>query len=150
MALYVYGNGKFAITDIGGFAIKLTNKTGAASVRGTLVESDTTTDSAFKNNAADGNHPIGIVFEDGIADAFECWVVISGICQVLLKNATASTRGFWVRGSTDTIGRADATLENPPGGGIVPLDAHMQEIGHCLETKGADTDVLCKIVLHFN
>jgi len=95
-------------TTEGGLAIQLINKTGAASVRGTLVEADTTTDLAFKVNDADGHHPIGAVYEAGVADAALCWVVIYGKCQVLLKDTTASTRGYWVK-SSDAAGRADAT-----------------------------------------
>jgi len=30
------------------------------------------------------------------------------------------------------------------------IDSHFREIGHCLESKEAGTDVLCKIALHFN
>lgn len=141
---------KVALTNLGGIAVKMTNKTGAASVLGTLVEASTSTDNAFGVNAAGGNHPIGIVFEAGVADGSECWLVIYGIAQVLLQDSTASTHGNWVRTSTSAAGRADATNAEPPGGGVPELDQHMNEIGHCLESKGADTDVLAKIIMHFN
>ena len=140
---------KAGITPDGGIAIKLTNQTGADSVKGTLVEADTVNDNAFKISPVDGYQPIGIVYEDGIANASECWVVVSGIAQVLLKNATNSTCGNWVYVS-DIAGRVDATLAAPPGGGIPELDNHMQEVGHALETKTGGTDVLCRIVVHFN
>jgi len=36
------------------------------------------------------------------------------------------------------------------GGGIPELDEHMSEIGHCIESKTAGTNVLAKIIMHFN
>jgi len=69
---------------------------------------------------------------------------------VLLQDGTASTRGYWVRTSTTTAGRADATNVAPPGGTVSALEEHLKEIGHCLETKGSGTDVLAKCILHFN
>lgn len=149
MPTQIFGDNKVGITELGGIAVKLTNKTGAASVKGTVVEADTTTDDAFKVADADGNHPIGVVYDDGVADGSECWVVISGIADVLLKDATASTHGNWVQMS-DVAGRADATVANPPAGGVAQLDNHMEEVGHCLESRGADTDVLARVCLHFN
>jgi hypothetical protein len=136
-------------TDIGGLAILLTNKTGAASVKGSLVKADTAVDNAFILTAADDQECIGVVFDDGVADGNQAWVVIFGIAQVLLKDTTASTRGNWIK-TSDTAGRADATLAAPPGGGVTQLDEHMQEVGHCMESKGSGTDVLARAVLHFN
>jgi len=138
-----------AITPIGGICIRLLNKTGAASVLGTIVQADTVIDNAFKVCGVDGVMPIAVVYQAGVADGSLCWIVIYGIAQVLLKDATASTKGYWVYVS-DAAGRADATLAAPPGGGIPELDVHMGEIGHCIESKGADTDVLAKVILHFN
>ena len=143
--VFTFGAEKFGITPEGGQVIKLTNKTGGASVKGTLVEADSTTDNAFELSEADCEEVIGVVYEDGVADGSECWVVVSGIAEVLLKNSTASTRGYWVA-SSDTVGRADATNSAPPGF----VATHFQEIGHCLESQGADTDVLAKCMLHFN
>jgi|LGVF01.2.fsa_nt_gb hypothetical protein len=135
-------------TPIGGRAIKLKNLTGAPSVKGTLVEANETTEDGFEI-LSDLYDCIGIIYEDGIADGEDCWVVVSGIAEVLLKDTTTSTTGNWVKAS-DTDGRADATLELPSGGTLPQLQEHFQEIGHCIETKVAGTDVLAKIVLHFN
>lgn len=142
-------NNRF-ITELGGIAIPLTNKTGSNSVKGTVVTADTTTDFAFKTHAADDDMPIGIVYESGIADGSECWVVISGCAEVLLEDGTASTRGYWVRSGATTAGRADATTANPPGGTVPALETHMKELGHCLESKTSGTDVLARIIMHFN
>ena len=141
---------KVKLTVEGGIAVKLTNKTGAASVKGTLVIADTTTDDAFKIMPANGVMVIGAVYENGIADGSECWVVIAGIAEVLLEDSTAATRGYWARTSVNDNGRADITNAAPPGGGIPELDIHTAEIGHCIESKSAGTDVLAKIIMHFN
>jgi len=138
-----------AITPLGGICIRLLNKTGAASVLGTVVQADTVNDNAFKVCDADGLMAIAVVYQAGVADGSLCWIVVDGIAQVLLKDATLSARGNWVYVS-DVAGRANATLAAPPGGGIPELDIHMGEIGHCIESKAADTDVLAKIVVHFN
>jgi len=141
---------KVMITPLGGIAVKMTNKTGAASVKGTLVDTSTATDNAFAVEGADGLDPIGVVYESGVADGSECWVVIAGIVEVLLEDTTAATRGYWVRTSVNTAGRVDATNAAPPGGTIAALEIHLAEVGHCVETKTGGTDVLAKIVMHFN
>jgi hypothetical protein len=138
-------SGQAVMLPSGGFAIRLTNKTGAASVKGTIVEASSGTDNAFDVAAADSLDPIGVVYENGIPDGSECLIVIMGRCQVLLKDSTASTREYWV-GTSDTGGRADATSATPPGAVL----AHFQEIGHALESVSAGTDELAWIMLHFN
>lgn len=149
MPIQVFGNNKFGISELGGLAIKLSNGTGVASVKGTIIEADTNADDSFDFAGADGNHPIGIVYDDGIADGGKCWIIILGIADVLLKDTTLSTRGNWAQLS-DVAGRADATLANPPAGGVAQLDEHMQEVGHCLETIAGGVDVLARILMHFN
>ena len=135
---------KCRLTPEGGIAIQLTNKTGAASVKGSVVRADTSTDNAFILLDAGGQEPIGVVYESGIADGSECWVVIAGRVQILLEDSTASTRGNWVEGSATTAGRADATNAAP-----VPA-SHWKEIGHCIETLTGGTDVLAYCIIHFN
>ena len=76
--------------------------------------------------------------------------VVSGIAEVLLEDGTASIHGYWARTSITDAGRADITNAEPPGGGIPQADIHFREIGHCLESKSSGTDVLAKVVLHFN
>ena len=136
----------------GNIAVRLINKTGAASIKGTLVESAVgipALEYSFGITGADDYQPIGVVIESGIADGEWCWVAIAGLVDVMLKDSTASTAGYWVY-TADAAGRADATLASPPGGGIPELETHMREIGHCRETKTAGTSVLCKIIMHFN
>lgn len=149
MPIQVFGNNKVGISELGGVAVKLTNKTGAPSVKGTIVIADTTTDDAFDIAAADEIQPIGIVYDDGIADGSECWVIIYGIADILLKDTTASTHGNWVY-TSDAAGRAEATLAAPPGGGVPELEIHVGEIGHALESIAGGVDVLARVCLHFN
>ena len=131
------------LTPEGGLALRLTNKTGVNSVKGTVVEAHGATDNAFRVCDANSVEAFGIVYEDGIADGSECLIVVGGRCQVLLKDATASTRGNWVEVS-DVAGRADATGASPAAS-----PQHFQELGHAIESKGADTDVLAYIIIHF-
>lgn len=139
----------FLFTAIGGIAIRMINKTGAASVKGMTVEANTALDESFVIADADGNHHIGVVYEAGIADGSLCWVVIHGWADALLKNATAATHGNWVTIS-DVAGRIDATQAAPPAGGIAQLDNHMKEIGHCLETVVGGVDKTARVHLHWN
>lgn len=142
--------GKCGFTPEGGYFISLTNKTGANSVKGTVVDSSTGTDNAFDIEPADALTAIGVVYDDGIADGSECRVVIYGRCQVLIEDSTASTRGYWVKVSDSANGRADATNAAPPGGTIGALEDHLSELGHCSESVGSGTDVLVYIMLHLN
>lgn len=141
---------KSKFTEDGGFAVQLINKTGAASVRGAVVDASDTTDDAVKLVGANGFSPAGVFLDSGVADGDPAWVVVSGTAYVLLQDGTASTRGYWARTSVTTAGRADATNAAPPGGTIGALETHLKEIGHCLETKAPGTDVLAKCFLHFN
>jgi hypothetical protein len=137
-------------TEEGGLAVQLINKTGAATIKGTLVEVDSTVDRAFSVVPADAIDCIGSVYEDGIADGELAWVVVSGIADVLLEDGTATTRDYWVKVSDTVAGRADGSNAAPPGGTVGALEDHMSEIGHSLESKGSGTDVLARILLHFN
>lgn len=148
-ALTDFKSGKFWFTPEGGVAIKKINKTGAASIKGTLVDGSDTTSNAFKITEADGNDVIGVVYEDGVADGDECYMVFTGRCQVLLKDTTAATLEYWAK-TSDVAGRADITNAVPPGGGIIALDEHFQEIGHGDESVGSGVDVLAFIQLHLN
>lgn len=139
-----------AITDEGGIAVALINKTGAASIKGTIIASGSVSES-FTTCPADLESPIGVVYESGIADGERCLVVMYGVVDVLLQNSTVGVYPGWVRISATAAGRADATNAGPPGGAIAELGRHMREIGHTLEAVSpGGTDQLCRIMLHFN
>ena len=149
MPAQIFGDNHIGITELGGIAVKLNNGSGAPSVKGTIVKADVNADDSFDIAAAGEPQPIGIVYDDGIADGSECWVIIYGIADVLLKDTTASVHGNWVY-TSDVAGRADATLLVPPGGGIPELDIHMGEVGHAIESIAGGADVLARVCLHFN
>lgn len=128
------------------FMIPYINKTGVASVKGTLVMFDTANDYSFVLNTAGatGDEPIGVVYENGIDDGNYCRVIVAGSALVLLQDTTASTRGNWMKNSDTVAGRVDATNASP-----IPAQ-HWREIGHCCESQSAGTDVLAEGMLHFN
>ena len=140
--------GENMITPEGGFAKRMINKTGVASVKGTLVIASTGTNYAFEISPVSAPNVVGVVYESGIADGSYCWVVTNGPAQVLLKNTTGSTKGHWVR-TADVAGRC-ITAAAPPGGGISEIDQHLCEIGHCMETVTSGTDKLCLVMTHYN
>ena len=138
---------KSMMTHIGGFAVKLTNKTGAVTVQGQLVKADTATNDAVVITGVDDSECFGVFLEAGVAIDAEAWVVVSGIAEVAMKDNTAATRGNWVEASTEA-GYADATNASPTA-----APKHFDEIGHCIETVaagGAGTHILARCILHFN
>jgi hypothetical protein len=126
------------------------NKTGAASVKGTIVEPSDTTDFAVKVCGAGEPDPIGIILDSGVPDGSPVRVVQSGWVQVLIQDGTAATRAYWAKVSDTQDGRADITIAAPSGGTLPQLVEHFHEIGHCFETVGSGTDVLVWISCHFN
>jgi len=144
---YDTDDAKVAYTAIGGIAIRLTNKTGGNSVAGELVEASDSFDDAVELVPAGDYDPIGAFLDDGVADGSEAWVVVGGICDVMLEDGTDATQGNWVRliAAGGAPGRADAEAGTPPGA----IAAHFAEIGHCIETVGDGTDVKARIVMHF-
>ena len=132
-------------TGDGSSQCRLTNRTGAVSVKGTVVETSDAYDLAVKACGADEIDAIGVIMESGVADGDEVWVATSGIAQVLLEDGTAATRNYWVRTSTTQAGRADATTAAPPGAVLT----HFGEVGHSLQNVAAGTDQLCWIAMHF-
>jgi hypothetical protein len=133
------------MTPEGGIAVKLTNKTGVNSVKGSVISASTTNDNAFHLQSSEYDS-FGIVYEDGIADGSECWVVISGRCQVLLKDTVGTSRASLMI-AADTDGRADVLSTPPPP---PTTDTHFKEIGHCIEAKTGGTNVLAYCIIHFN
>ncbi len=144
------GGSKCQMTPIGGYAIKLTNTTGAVTVAGQLVKADSATNDAVVLTGADDLEGFGVFLDSGIADDAEAWVVIAGIADVAMEDNTTATRGNWVRVSITEAGYADATNLTVPQ----PINqTHFAEIGHCIETvtaTGGGTHILARCVLHFN
>lgn len=141
----IQGTGELLVTDFGGIAVRLFNRTADVTKKGSVVAPSFDQPGAFCLVVANAQDPMGILLEDDIPIGGKAWVVINGMVDVLLENGTAATRGYWARGSTSDAGRADITNSGPPGNSI----QHYSEIGHSLETKSAGTDVLCRIMIHF-
>lgn len=126
-----------------GTGTRMINKTGVPSVKGSIVKADIATDFGFVLTAGSDTEGIGIVFDDGIPDGSYCLIITDGIAAILLKDATLSTRGNWAM-TSDVAGRADMTGASPAAS-----PQHFKEVGHCIETKVADTDVLAEAAVHF-
>jgi hypothetical protein len=133
----------YYITDEGGISTDLINNTGVPTVRGTVVRACTVLDRAFLVAPADSVEPVGIVYDDGVAQGSLCRVVVAGRAQVLVKDGVSASNGNWVSVS-DVAGRADTSSAAPN-----PV-THFAEIGHCLESTGPGVDVLAFISVHFN
>lgn len=145
----LFGDGNAAIlTREGGLAVWFQNKTGAPSVRGMLVTLGTNPSSvvACPKEIA---KPIGAIYTAGVPDGQFVRVVVSGVAYVLFADTQSPTVGYWVGLSDAVDGRAQArsTLPDNSGAGI---DLHNREIGHCVDTVASGTDVLARVVLHFN
>ena len=135
-------------TPEGGLAIRLTNDTGADTFKGAVVETSASVASAFDLVGIGDPDPIGIVYDDGIADGALCWVVISGIAEVFYVGSTSLHQFARVTVGGDVgaaAGKAIAeAVPTPP----FATDKHFQEIGHLIEARtGAG---LAKTVIHFN
>jgi len=94
-------------------------------------------------------NPIGVIYEDGIADGEKVWVVIQGIAEVLFGNAP--TAGLFARGFLTADGASyvagKALCEAVPTSPFAS-DKHFYEIGHVLETR--NDAGLARTILHFN
>lgn len=138
-----FASGTSGVTADGGYYITLTNRTGAGSVKGTIVAASTAYDNAVEIAPANTQMPVGVIYENSVADGSPVKVVISGKASVLLRNGEAATRGYWC-GVSPTAGRMYQASTPPTD------TAHSREIGHSLESKASGTDVLAAVVLHFN
>jgi hypothetical protein len=133
------------ITPEGGFAVKLVNATGSASVKGSLVMADNSAFETFNLETANGIDPFGVVYEAGVPNGSRCFVVVGGVADALLTDGTSSTFGNWVAVSVTQAGRVDANAASPPN-----QTRHFQEVGHCFQSVTAGVNKLCRIVMHFN
>jgi len=129
---------KAKVTAIGGYAVKLTNKTGANSVAGDVVRASATTTDAVDLTATNELNAIGVFLDSGIADGSEAWVVIAGIADVHMDAGGSALHDRII--TSTTAGRGD--VNNTPSAAD-----HFREIGHALEAVGANENARCN--LHF-
>ncbi len=132
-----------AITAEGGFAQRYTNKTGAISIKGTVVEASSSADNAVDIEEAAGVEPIGFIYNNGIPDGEDVWIVTSGRAQGLMENSSACVRGDWMGVSDSAAGRLQCSTEPPA------TVKHDQECGHSVQSVTGGTDVLVLLDIHF-
>lgn len=138
------------LTQEGGLATWLINKSGAPSVRGTMVTAGGGVTRGAVPVTAGIPNPIGATYDAGIPDGGLMRVVVAGVAEVLMQDGQTPVVGYWVGTSATVNGRA--FVQSAPPGGSLPAEitAHNGEIGHCLESKSSGTNVLALCVLHFN
>jgi hypothetical protein len=142
------GGGPVEMTSEGGLAVWMINKTGAASFKGAVVEADSGVDNAVNLLDIDEPDPIGIVYDDGIADGDWVRVVFSGRAEVFYVGST--TRHYFGRNcvAADVGAAAGKAIAEPVPVPPFSTDKHFMEIGHLLESRvGAG---LALTMLHFN
>lgn len=126
-----------------GLTVYLKNATGAASVKGSVVQCSASVDEAFELQDT-RLESMGIVYDSGIPNGELCRVVVSGIADVLLEDGQSATRGDWL-GAATTNGRAYTDSIPPP----ISITEHFREIGHCLQAVGPGINVLVRAMVHF-
>lgn len=136
------------LTPEGGFAVKVTNKTGGASIKGYIVHASNTTDNAVRYTSNNNADPLGIVYESGIADGSEMWIVIGGIADVFYGTTVTRATFSRVPVAADGIAVDGQAVNEPLPTSPFATDKHFQEIGHPIESRG--TSGLAKTILHFN
>lgn len=145
----VHGDpGKVKFTPEGGLAIRVTNLTGAPTVKGYCVDAASSANNAVKLVPVGEPDCLGVFYDDGVADGQEAWVVVSGIADVYFWGST--TRGQYARVgiAADTGEVAGQAISEAVPSSPFATDKHFCEIGHVLETRtGAG---LAKCALHFN
>lgn len=140
------GSSTSGFTSEGGIYETFINKTGAPSIKGTIVVASTATD--VYNGVAiapvSSPMPIGVIYENGIADGSPVKVVVYGKAQVLLEDNSNAVNGYWCGVSTSQTGRM-IQLDSVPS-----TAQHNTEIGHSLQKVTGGTNVLALVQVHFN
>lgn len=139
----------FKITPEGGYAVRMINKTGAPSVKGTVVRINPALANSVAKIVVNIPDPIGVIYDSGVADGESVWIVKSGIADVYFVGNTTNghlARGFITSdGGSYVVGQAlsEAVPTSP-----FASDKHFYEIGHVAESRvGAG---LAKCNIHFN
>ena len=139
----IIGGGATGFTPEGGLYVTYINNTGAASVKGTVVVASSAVNKAVSIAPANSDMPMGVIYENGVANGGNVKVIVSGNAETLLKNGQAASRGFWC-GCSDVSGRMYQQASVPS------TTDHNRELGHSLETKASGTNVLALVNLHWN
>lgn len=130
-------NAKAGMSAIGGKLIKLTNKTGGASVAGNTVNASSITVDAVEATEASSLQSIGVFLESGVADGAEAWIVHGGIADVHMDAGGCALGDRIITSATKGRG----LVSNAPA-----VAVHFQEIGHAIEVAAANGNA--RIVMH--
>lgn len=115
-----------------GSLAKIINRTGATSVKGTLVAASTAYSAAVMLPVT-GYDVIGVVYESGIANGSSMWIWLPGShCRALLVNSTGMSRGQRMAASLTTLGRMTTSTS----------DTDHARIGFSLQVQSGGTDIL--------
>ncbi|MHC1723462.1 MAG: hypothetical protein AB9836_09685 [Aminipila sp.] len=140
------GSNTNGFTSEGGIYETFINATGSPSVKGTIVVASTATD--VYNGVAiapiSSSMPIGVIYENGIADGSPVKVVVYGKAQVLLEDSSNAVNGYWCGVSTSQAGRMIQLATVPSA------TQHNTEIGHSLQKVTGGTNILALVQVHFN
>jgi len=139
----VFDSNGTGVTNEGGFYETFINNTGT-SVKGMIVIASTSVAGGVDIAPAGSYVPIGVIYEDGIANGSRVKVVVYGKAQVLLASGQTATMGYWCGVSNSVAGKMYQVADAPVG-----TSAHNQEVGHSLQTV-AIAGSLALIQLHFN
>lgn len=138
-----FPSGTNGFTPEGGIYEIFINKTGTASVKGTIVVASTSVDNAISIAPAASPMPIGVIYESGIDDGSPVKVVVYGKAQVLLADGQGATHGYWCGVSNLVAGRMFQAA-------LPPALQLSQEIGQSIQTSSDGTNVLSLVQIHFN
>ena len=133
-----FESNKVKITTTGGYAVLLTNKTGANSVAGEVVKVDTVVGDAVILTGISDTLPVGMFLDSGIADGSEAWVVVAGIAEIRMDAGGCAIGDRII--TSATAGRG--LVNNAPA-----VAAHFQELGHAVQAAAANANARC--VIHF-
>jgi hypothetical protein len=142
------GHARILLTPEGGYATALINRTGAASVKGSVVACSYLYENAFTLAPIDAADNIGVVYNSGIADGEYVWIVVSGRAQVLMTDNTSTEKGNWLGCSHTQAGRADSQETPPTGSQAIAL--HGTEVGHVIQAGVAGINQLIWAMFHQN
>jgi len=126
--------GDIGLVASGSEVIKLINKTGGSSTKGTVVSIDGP--GSVKKCVAGQDGAIGIIVDSGIPQGEYVKIAISGIAEVLFLNAPTAgqmARTFLTTDTPKEDGKAVAEDYSPS----ITGEKQFCKLGFCLETKNA-------------
>lgn len=125
--------------------LNLTNRTGAASVKGQLVMIDGTYDDSYSIAEAGGAKAAGVVLVAGIPDGQLVPICTRGKCQVLFATDMAAGVGTWATLDPDENGRAgypDPSPATAQGIGMPLENGSVGGLAWCVVSFSRSSDIV--------